>query len=394
MSKSVDGSTDVGLEVFSTCTQSTDGDREAYAQRVADVARWSERAGCKGILVYSDNRLVDAWLVSHIIIQNTTRLCPLVAVQPAYMHPYAVAKLVASFGHLYGRRIYLNMVAGGFKNDLVALNDTTPHDQRYDRLIEYTRIIRDLLASSLPVSHEGAYYTVKNLKLTPPLAPELFPGIFVSGSSDAGLAAAQAIGAVAVKYPKAPEEEVAPNEGVGAGVRVGIIVREDGDEAWRIARERFPEDRRGQLTHQLAMKVSDSVWHGQLSDLADATAGRHRGRDARRPDDLRRARGLEQPVGPHLEGRRVPAGRPGRPAAGQVSAGDCEHGGDPEGRLHLRPARRAAPLLSTLLSNARLRKSTAVGWMDRDRTRGEAIQPSFSLEDVMRAPGDPLDYRT
>src|SRR6266581_4126281 len=54
---------------------------------------------------------------------------------------------------------------------------------------------------------------------------------------------------------------------------------------------------------------------------------------------------------------------------------------------------RAASLLSTLLSNARLRKSTAVGWMDRDRTRGEAFQPSFSLEDVMRAPGDPLDYR-
>ena len=47
MSKSVNGSTDVGLEVFSTCTQSTNGDREAYVQRVADVARWSERAGCK-----------------------------------------------------------------------------------------------------------------------------------------------------------------------------------------------------------------------------------------------------------------------------------------------------------------------------------------------------------
>src|SRR3989475_3388563 len=54
---------------------------------------------------------------------------------------------------------------------------------------------------------------------------------------------------------------------------------------------------------------------------------------------------------------------------------------------------RAASLLSTLLSNARLRRSTAVGWMDRDRTRGEAFTPSFSLEDLMRAPGDPLDYR-
>src|SRR3989442_4143765 len=272
MNSGLDGVTDVRLEVFSTCPHTSDGNREAYVQRVADVARWSERAGCKGILVYSDNRLADPWLVSHIIIQNTTRLCPLVAVQPVYMHPYAVAKMVASFGHLHGRQIYLNMVAGRFKDDLVALNDTTPHGKRYDRLIEYTLIIRELLAGPAAVSSEGEFYKVKNLKLTPPLQSELFPGIFVSGSSDAGLAAAKAIGATAVKYPKAPGEEVAPDEGIGAGVRVGIIAREDGDEAWRIARERFPEDRRGQLTHQLAMKISDSVWHGQLSELADATA--------------------------------------------------------------------------------------------------------------------------
>jgi alkanesulfonate monooxygenase len=80
------------------------------------------------------------------------------------------------------------------------------------------------------------------------------------------------MGATAVKYPRAPHEETEPNEGVGAGVRLGIIARENGDEAWAVARTRFPEDRRGQLTHQLAMKVSDSVWHGQLSELAKATA--------------------------------------------------------------------------------------------------------------------------
>ena len=192
MSIGSDGMTDLRLDVFSTCEQSSDGDQETYVQRVADVARWSEQAGCRGILVYSDNRLVDPWLVSHIIIQNTTRLCPLVAVQPVYMHPYAVAKMVASFGLLHRRRIYLNMVAGGFKNDLVALNDTTPHDQRYDRLIEYTQIIRELLAGSSPVSYDGAFYKAKNLRLTPPLPADLFPGIFVSGSSDAGLAAAKA----------------------------------------------------------------------------------------------------------------------------------------------------------------------------------------------------------
>lgn len=267
------GMTDLTLEVFSTCPQSLDGDHETYHQRVADVARWSEQSGCKGILVYSDNRQVDPWLTSQIIIQSTTRLCPLVAIQPIYMHPYAVAKMVASLGQLHGRRIYLNMVAGGFKNDLTALNDATPHDKRYDRLIEYTLVIRELLAGSGPLSFDGEFYKVKNLRLTPGLLATLFPGIFVSGSSDAGLAAAKAIGATAVKYPKQPGEEIAPDEGVGAGVRVGIIAREDPAEAWRVAHGRFPENRKGQLTHQLAMKVSDSVWHGQLSELAAAMPG-------------------------------------------------------------------------------------------------------------------------
>ena len=210
------------LEIFATCPQSADWDRETYARRVIDVARWSERWGCRGILVYSDNRQLDPWLVSHLILQHTASLCPLVAVQPVYMHPYAVAKAVATFGHLYGRRIYLNMVAGGFKNDLTALNDPTPHDRRYDRLVEYTLIIRRLVEGSAPLTFAGEFYSVQGLKLTPPLPAELFPGVFVSGSSDAGQRAAQAMGATAVKYPKAPTEETAPDEGVGAGLRVGI----------------------------------------------------------------------------------------------------------------------------------------------------------------------------
>jgi alkanesulfonate monooxygenase SsuD/methylene tetrahydromethanopterin reductase-like flavin-dependent oxidoreductase (luciferase family) len=59
--------------------------------------------------------LVDPWLVAQLVIQATTTLCPLVAVQPVYLHPYAAAKMVATLGHLHGRRVYLNMLAGGFK---------------------------------------------------------------------------------------------------------------------------------------------------------------------------------------------------------------------------------------------------------------------------------------
>lgn len=265
---------DSGIQVLSTCPSSAREPRDGYAQRVINAARWSEEVGCTGMLVYTDNSEVDPWLVAQIILQNTSSLCPLVAVQPIYMHPYAVAKMVSSFAHLYGRRIYLNMVAGGFKNDLIALNDTTAHDRRYDRLIEYTSIIQLLVGNREPQSFSGEFYTIDKLKLTPPVPEELRPSIFMSGSSEAGLAAARRLGATAVMYPKPVKEyEGQPVEpDLLSGVRLGIISRDGEDEAWRVAHDRFPEDRKGQLTHQLAMKVSDSVWHRQLSELGEQSA--------------------------------------------------------------------------------------------------------------------------
>jgi alkanesulfonate monooxygenase len=258
---------DQAIEVFSTCPVPGGADRQAFLRNVIDVASWSEKAGCKGMLVYADNSLLDPWMICQIILDNTQHLCPLPAIQPVYAHPYAIAKAVTTLAYLYGRRICLNMIAGGFTNDLLALNDTAPHDERYTRLIEYTIIIKELLAGE-SVSHDGEFYKVDRLRLAPLLDRDLFPGIFVSGSSDAGLAAARAIGATAVKYPKRSLEEIAvPNDGIHYGIRVGIIARETDDEAWRVARGRFPEDRKGQLTHQLTMKTSDSAWHKQLSSL-------------------------------------------------------------------------------------------------------------------------------
>ena len=157
--------------------------------------------------------------------------------------------------------------AGGFRNDLAALNDETPHDKRYQRLVEYALVIKRLLASPEPVSFEGEFYKVRNLRMTPPLDAALAPGILVSGSSPSGLEAAQAIGATAVKYPRPPSAYAGkpPPEGIGCGVRVGIVARASEGEAWDVAQARFPADRGGQIAHQLAMKTSDSHWHKQLS---------------------------------------------------------------------------------------------------------------------------------
>jgi alkanesulfonate monooxygenase len=245
-----------------------------YVRHIASVARWSEEAGCIGTLVYTDNGLLDPWLCAQIVLQSTKALVPLVAVQPVYMHPYTAAKMIATLSLVHGRRIDLNMVAGGFKNDLVALGDPTPHDRRYQRLIEFTTIVTRLAACEGPVSLDGEFHRVQNLTLTPKIPPELRPRVLASGSSGAGLAAARALGALPVQYPAPASKlgEAGERPDGRFGIRVGIVARDTEDEAWEVAQQRFPVDRAGQLTHQLAMKVSDSSWHHTLSDLAKERA--------------------------------------------------------------------------------------------------------------------------
>jgi alkanesulfonate monooxygenase len=260
------------IRLFSTCPPSAQyqcGDD--YIRKVKEVAQWCDDAGVEGILVYTDNSLVDPWQVSQVIFSCTSNLAPLVAVQPVYMHPYTAAKMVATFSYLYNRRVVLNMVAGGFVNDLIALGDSTEHDDRYDRIVEYVSIMKCLFDDLEPLSFTGTYFNVKNLAIKPRIPPELIPEVFVSGTSAAGVEAARRIGATSISYPGTPSGEIINRDG-SAGIRIGIIAREESKEAWRIAHERFPADRQGQLTHAMARRVSDSSWYGQLSELGDESA--------------------------------------------------------------------------------------------------------------------------
>lgn len=258
------------FQVFTTCPQSRQHDAADYLDLARDVARWSESFGATGMLIYADNSLIDPWMVAQEVIEVTTDLDPLVAVQPIYMHPYWVAKRIATFGYLFGRRLMLNMIAGGFRNDLESLGDDTPHDDRYERLREYSEVFMRLLEGK-PVTYDGRWYQLTNVTLAPALDPELMPGLLMSGSSPAGLEVAATLGATIIKYPEPPDRE--PEVGVDnpAGFRVGIVARDTASEAWEVAHARFPPDRKGQLLHQLSMKASDSLWHQKLSDLAEVS---------------------------------------------------------------------------------------------------------------------------
>lgn len=257
------------IQLFTTMPQSVEYEGSAFMEELKKIAVQSEKNGYRGTLIYSDNRLADPWMITSVILAETRKLLPMIALQPVYMHPYTVAKKIASIGLMYRRKIALNLIAGGFRNDLLALGDSTEHDKRYDRLCEYTEIIQRLLISGKPVSYDGEFYQVKNLKMQPQLPESLQPEYYLSGSSPAAEASAKRLGATLIQYPE-PKDTYPAKPGLEnnslEGIRIGVLARDTHQEAWREAAKRFPETRQGVLSHHLAEKVSDSEWHKKLSE--------------------------------------------------------------------------------------------------------------------------------
>ncbi|MBT8303043.1 MAG: LLM class flavin-dependent oxidoreductase [Bacteroidia bacterium] len=244
-------------------------DGKDYYNKVINTARWSEVHGFEGTLIYSNNSLADGWAIAQVVLEHTNHLTPLVAVNPVYIRPYALAKRIATISFMYGRRVDINWIAGGFQGDLVSLGEETPHDERYDKLFDYASLVDGLLKTRRLHTHEGKYYNVKNVLMRPEIPEEMIPIQLISGTSEAGLATAEKLGAVKVKYAKpiAEYEGIEPDENFNLGVRFGIIARETSDEAWEVANERYPDDMKGKMAHAMATKASDSNWHKDLSKL-------------------------------------------------------------------------------------------------------------------------------
>jgi alkanesulfonate monooxygenase len=258
--------------LYTTCPSSAHDDAVAFSAELDQLTRWCDSASYRGALIYTDNSLMDPWVVAQESIHRSRSFVPLVAIQPLYQHPFAVARSVASIASLLRRRVDLNFVTGGFKADLVSLGDDLDHDRRYDRLVEYAQVVRDLLAGSR-VTYSGAHYRLESAKVRS-IPADLHPDFFVSGSSPSCKQAARALGAVRLCYPPRPDAATseATEPGTKWGMRVGIIARDDRDDAWAIADARFPLDARGVGKQRIISRMSESSWQRTLSLMAETAA--------------------------------------------------------------------------------------------------------------------------
>lgn len=256
------------IHVFAISPRTREVDK--YWSDIVRVAESTQRHGFTGILLFTGNDVyVEPWVAAQALLAQYPHITLLVAVNPIYMHPFAVSKIVMSLSRLYGRQLFLNLITGTALNYLRNLGDQLSHDERYERLLEYGYIIRQLLAAPIPVTVSGRFYQVTETQMLPGLPCELQPKFLLAGQSPAAQRVASHLGAIGTQM-------VSPNLSCtdatrSSGVYCGIVTRPLSQDAWRVAHEIFPEWEVGKEILELSMANTDSSWKERLRISADAT---------------------------------------------------------------------------------------------------------------------------
>jgi alkanesulfonate monooxygenase len=238
-------------------------DHSKYVDELMRVAHFGDRNGFEGILLFAGNDVfVEPWCMAQHILAHTEQSSPLIAVNPIYMHPFTVAKIISSFALLYHRKIYLNMITGTATSDLRGLGDKQLHASRYDRLGEFIFLVRQLLTGARPLNFKGQYYETNDLLLRPRLPPALVPEFLIAGQSDEAHRLSAEMGCLTMQMLP-PDLE----QGVRApGMNFGILAREKRDQARQAAKLRFPDSVENRELLKYTLQNTDSVWKQRLSE--------------------------------------------------------------------------------------------------------------------------------
>jgi alkanesulfonate monooxygenase len=244
-------------------------DIDDYWTDICKVATFSETCGLTGVLLFTGNdTYLEPWMVAHELLRQTAKISPLVAVNPIYMHPFTVAKMIASLVRLHGRKIFLNMVTGTALSHQTAMGDGLSHDERYDRLAEYIQIVKALLGSTRPFSFTGRYYQTDQLQLFPGTSSDKMPEFLLAGQSAAARKVCAATGSIAMQMLPADLEDASPHI---PGMHFGIVARESEGAAWKAAKALFPENPEYRSLLEYSMSNTDAAWKRRMK--ADAERG-------------------------------------------------------------------------------------------------------------------------
>ncbi len=270
----------VDLELLTVCPPHTRTfglgeavDRRSFMATLDAHCAWADRLGATGMLVYEFWSALDPWVAAQAILARAERVQPVVGVLPMFTHPAVVARRVASLSFLYGRRVNLNVVAGAKPADIEAIGLDAGDPDRYLRVREYIEVVSSVLGG--PRSFQGRFYKVDNVRTEPRLDDALSPRLFVPGSrsEDSRHVLPLADRSLVMAKPRGvleQEAEQLARWGLRGGLAmiVGIIAREDDDEAWAVAERDYSGSRRDRLGTTAFAGQATSSQHQATFELA------------------------------------------------------------------------------------------------------------------------------
>ncbi|HSS98835.1 MAG TPA: LLM class flavin-dependent oxidoreductase, partial [Terriglobales bacterium] len=114
----------------------------------------------------------QAWVTMAALGAKTKRawIGPTVTCPTFRYNPAVVAEAFASLNLLYPGRIFLGIGSGEALNEQAAIGSWPKWQERSERLIEATDLIRKLWQGN-PVDHKGTYYSVNAKLYDPPTSP-------------------------------------------------------------------------------------------------------------------------------------------------------------------------------------------------------------------------------
>jgi alkanesulfonate monooxygenase len=237
----------------------TNGDRSAFGDpdkaiprsldNFLEVTAAAEQAGMEYMLIPVGPTCWEAWTSASFIAARQSKIKPLVAIKPGFIHPVAQAKMIATFSQFTGGRLYLNLIAGISEKEAAAEGQLASKEARYRQLEEEVVLIKRLLTEK-NVKFEGEFYQVNEPAIIPEMPNGKAPEFFLGGGSDQALGISARHSAVHLFWGDYPEviagqikhiKELARGYGreqeIEFAMRLQIICRETEEEAWEFANQ-------------------------------------------------------------------------------------------------------------------------------------------------------------
>ena len=160
------------------------GDPFTYIDYLGQIARTAELSGFGGVLLVNAPTGEEPWTVSSLLARETKTLRFITAFHPAHLSPWNAVQMAATYQRATGNRLVWNIINGGSEVIQRQVGDFVPHDQRYERALEWLDVVKGYWDNET-FSHEGKYYRADGGGRRGPLKKAELPLICTAGSSEA-----------------------------------------------------------------------------------------------------------------------------------------------------------------------------------------------------------------